>query len=204
MIKSIETEYKGYRFRSRLEARWAVFFDACGVKWEYEPEGFDLGDGLYYLPDFLLHDVWIRNLYKCDLWAEVKGKMTETDAAKIDRFWGRDATEEEMLESQNWCFIYNRIIVLGNIPEGYDDGYLFDWIYRNYGGDSYFFNFGTIDDDNYVALPCVSPEGRFAIVGGDYPKDIDSETTVKAYNIARQVRFEHGESPNTFVRNCFR
>ena len=66
MIKSIETEYRGYRFRSRLEARWAVFFDACGVKWEYEPEGFDLGDGLYYLPDFLLHDVWIRNLYKCD------------------------------------------------------------------------------------------------------------------------------------------
>lgn len=25
-IKAIETEYKGYRFRSRLEARWAVFF----------------------------------------------------------------------------------------------------------------------------------------------------------------------------------
>ena len=35
-LKAIETEYKGYRFRSRLEARWAVFFDACGVKWEYE------------------------------------------------------------------------------------------------------------------------------------------------------------------------
>ena len=31
-IKAIETVYKGYRFRSRLEARWAVFFDACGVK----------------------------------------------------------------------------------------------------------------------------------------------------------------------------
>jgi hypothetical protein len=27
-IKAIETSYKGYRFRSRLEARWAVFFDA--------------------------------------------------------------------------------------------------------------------------------------------------------------------------------
>ena len=26
-IKAIETYYKGYRFRSRLEARWAVFFD---------------------------------------------------------------------------------------------------------------------------------------------------------------------------------
>lgn len=33
MIKPIKTQYKGYRFRSRLEARWAVFFDACGVKW---------------------------------------------------------------------------------------------------------------------------------------------------------------------------
>ena len=43
-IKAIETEYKGYRFRSRLEARWAVFFDALGLKWDYEPEGFDLTD----------------------------------------------------------------------------------------------------------------------------------------------------------------
>lgn len=41
-IKPIETLYKGYRFRSRLEARWAVFFDALGLKWEYEKEGFDL------------------------------------------------------------------------------------------------------------------------------------------------------------------
>lgn len=39
-LKAIETEYKGYRFRSRPEARWAVFFDACGVKWDYEPEGY--------------------------------------------------------------------------------------------------------------------------------------------------------------------
>ena len=44
-IKAIETEYNGYRFRSRLEARWAVFFDAMGIKYEYEPEGFELEDG---------------------------------------------------------------------------------------------------------------------------------------------------------------
>lgn len=43
-IKAIETVYRGYRFRSRLEARWAVFFDALGLEWEYEPEGFDLTD----------------------------------------------------------------------------------------------------------------------------------------------------------------
>lgn len=47
----IQTAYKGYNFRSRLEARWAVFFDHLGVKWEYEPEGFEI-DGQRYLPDF--------------------------------------------------------------------------------------------------------------------------------------------------------
>lgn len=52
MIKAIETVYNGYRFRSRLEARWAVFLDGLGVRWEYEPEGFDLGKAGWYLPDF--------------------------------------------------------------------------------------------------------------------------------------------------------
>ena len=58
-VKAIETVYNGYRFRSRLEARWAVFFDAAGIKYEYEPEGFefyncetDTTDR--YLPDFYL------------------------------------------------------------------------------------------------------------------------------------------------------
>ncbi len=41
-IKAIETDYNGIRFRSRREARWAVFFDAAGIPWEYEPEAYDL------------------------------------------------------------------------------------------------------------------------------------------------------------------
>lgn len=65
-IKAIETKYKGYRFRSRLEARWAVFFDACKIRWEYEKEGYDL-DGLRYLPDFWLPDF--------GMWIEVKPKL---------------------------------------------------------------------------------------------------------------------------------
>lgn len=55
-IKPIETVYNGYRFRSRLEARWAVFFDAACIKYEYESEGFELSDGTRYLPDFYLPD----------------------------------------------------------------------------------------------------------------------------------------------------
>lgn len=53
-IKAIETVYKGYKFRSRLEARWAIFFDSLGIEWEYEPEGYKLNDGRWYLPDFYL------------------------------------------------------------------------------------------------------------------------------------------------------
>jgi len=50
-IHPIQTRYNGYHFRSRLEARWAVYFDTIGLKYDYEPEGFHL-DGLNYLPDF--------------------------------------------------------------------------------------------------------------------------------------------------------
>lgn len=56
-IKPIETYYNGYRFRSRLEARWAVFFDAMGIKYQYEPEGFLLSNNEPYLPDFYLYEV---------------------------------------------------------------------------------------------------------------------------------------------------
>jgi hypothetical protein len=60
-MKVIETVYNGYRFRSRLEARWAVFFDALGIPYEYEKEGYDL-DHVWYLPDFWLpeQDSWIE------------------------------------------------------------------------------------------------------------------------------------------------
>lgn len=39
----IPTMYKGIQFRSRLEARWAVFFDTLGIEWEYEPQGYVVG-----------------------------------------------------------------------------------------------------------------------------------------------------------------
>ena len=77
VIKAIETQYKGYLFRSRLEARWAVFFDALGLVWEYEPDGFDLGVFGWYLPDF-----WLPGL---DCYAEVKPKkFTEKEWNKCN------------------------------------------------------------------------------------------------------------------------
>lgn len=55
ILKAIETIYRGYRFRSRAEARWAVFMDVLHVPWRYEHEGYEL-DGVRYLPDFWLPD----------------------------------------------------------------------------------------------------------------------------------------------------
>lgn len=69
-LQAIETRYKGYRFRSRLEARWAVFFDALSVRWEYEREGYNLGSAGWYLPDFWLPMNW---------WVEVKGQQPTRD-----------------------------------------------------------------------------------------------------------------------------
>ena len=54
-VKPIETLYKGCLFRSRLEARWATFFDALGICWRYEVEGYETPRGMY-LPDFWLPD----------------------------------------------------------------------------------------------------------------------------------------------------
>ena len=53
-MRVLPTEYRGYRFRSRLEARWAVYYDHLGIEWVYEPEGFNLGNDTFYLPDFWL------------------------------------------------------------------------------------------------------------------------------------------------------
>jgi hypothetical protein len=49
-LRAIETLYRGYRFRSRLEARWAAFFHLLGWQAHYEP--FDLNG---WIPDFILH-----------------------------------------------------------------------------------------------------------------------------------------------------
>ncbi len=73
-LKAIETVYNGYRFRSRLEARWAVFFDALGVPFEYEKEGFDLGEAGWYLPDFWLPEQ--------KMWFEVKGSEPTPDESR--------------------------------------------------------------------------------------------------------------------------
>jgi hypothetical protein len=81
-FKAIETRYRGFRFRSRLEARWAVFMDTVGIRWTYEPEGFELGKDGRYLPDFWLPDLrmWMeikpeQPAFNGDAWKKAEGLL---------------------------------------------------------------------------------------------------------------------------------
>ncbi len=53
-IEPKPTQYGNVLFRSRLEARWAVFLDFTEnvLNWEYEPKTFKLRNGWEYTPDF--------------------------------------------------------------------------------------------------------------------------------------------------------
>ena len=81
-IKAIETVYNGYRFRSRLEARWAVFFDVLNVDYEYEKEGFDL-DGKWYLPDFWM--IYADDGFHGSFWLEIKATLPTREEIDLAR-----------------------------------------------------------------------------------------------------------------------
>lgn len=102
-IQSINTYYSGHHFRSRLEARWAHVFNDLGLRWEYEPQGYRVGeDRRPYLPDFLLPDIgW---------WVEVKGSQDRLDMTLL-----ADAVHPTKgLGPDGSC---TNLLILGQIPD---------------------------------------------------------------------------------------
>lgn len=102
-------QYAGIRFRSTLEARWAIFFDHAGIGWEYEPEGFVVS-GRAYRPDFLLD---------CGTWVEVKGDPERLDLdlmlAAAKELPGRhDKWAQEWADGKGGT---PKLLILGSIPE---------------------------------------------------------------------------------------
>lgn len=196
-IKAIETHYNGYRFRSRLEARWAVFFDALGIKYQYEPQGFDM-DGVRYLPDFWLPDM--------GYWVEIKGVTAGPDErAKLALLVLRTKTpgviysggfDSEMRSDAYGFFtwrshfkIVNERAARGNITVRESHESLMDWsiVYDKSGivrpapidGCLWFFQRDE-NNDTFGLLPVMT---------------IDNVTdeVAAAIRAARQARFEHGE-----------
>jgi hypothetical protein len=104
-ISAIPTQYKGYQFRSRLEAKWAVFFDSAGIEWQYEKEGYQK-NGAKYLPDFYFPH------YK--LWVEVKGNVTLQWASMMGEFLSRGCPLPNFDNSLN---VPGGLLLLGDIPD---------------------------------------------------------------------------------------
>lgn len=208
-IKPIETIYNGYRFRSRLEARWAVFFDTLGIQYEYEPEGFKLSDGTICLPDFYLPAF--------DYYVEIKGfsKHLRSDLDKVENF------VHEIKKS---------VAILSEIPYSEEAAgmYWFPVIhycsaYHNYADKCYFlfmYNDGGayIEDGFYighnehwlwhtanVANADVLAYKNIQAIPGEKLNDKDCDIRIafdfskinKALLKSRQARFEHGDKPIT-------
>lgn len=92
-INAIETKYKGYQFRSRLEAKWAAFFDLCEWPWSYEPH--DLNG---WIPDFAIGYqptlVEVKPFYRENEWKEAIEKIAKSGCDDVVVLLGADPTFE--------------------------------------------------------------------------------------------------------------
>ncbi len=216
MIKAIETSYAGCRFRSRLEARWAVFFDQIGIKWEYEPQGYLCSHRLTGWPDEpasefpYLPDFWFPGL---SLYGEVKGSLTHPELTRL-----LDAAASLSSNDGGGCRDSggHDLIVFGNIPPmlsnaepegrlptrlhmhkgnlnasgwaGEPDGCACGHtIAADYGGDPGIYNVGITPDKIARWLTGGSWASMWATWAAYQP-------FAEAYIAARSARFEHGQS----------
>lgn len=175
MIKAIETVYNGYRFRSRLEARWAVFFDTVGIKYEYELQGFDLGDEGRYLPDF-----WLPT-QKC--FVEIKPSSQWFFDWKCHALASQGGGEILYITGNPWLGEYGICM--------YPDG---EYACSEASG-PLAFALGRKDERELW----VANDNRASCLNslddcGKWPLH-NHPLLLKAYTAGRQARFEHGETP---------
>lgn len=89
---AIPTKYDGVQFRSRLEARWAKFFDLVGWRWEYEP--LDLNG---WIPDFALIGARQTTLVEVKPVARFDDLIAEQACEKAEQAVRNSGREDEIL-----------------------------------------------------------------------------------------------------------
>jgi hypothetical protein len=222
-IQAIETPYKGILFRSRLEARWAVFFDALGISWEYEREGYrvshrlTLAEGTFpYLPDF-----WLPGL---GYHVEVKGSLVPDETLRF-----LEAAASLSCNDGGGCHDSggNDIIVLGPVPWQDPDIGPYLWAptcLHMHKGSLYFLPWQPVLD-TFTGDLCQGPRNQYHTYAGDstdvvidnkyIPGGLDNPRALerlavrllegicdddlnfsfeRALLAARSARFEHGQS----------
>lgn len=197
-IQAIETHYAGHRFRSRLEARWAVFLTALSITWQYEPEGFvvprENGNATPYLPDFFLPD--------CGTWIEVKGSDSDLDHQLM-------ADAALYLPGCTTGEHGPRLLLLGPIPEprNGDWGWLGLSPYWDDHNEAFelhdqWWGFGGwaksgrpwVLTETSTCTAYSMPWGEDSWVEPAHDSSVPYPSR-HAYEAARSARFEHGETP---------
>lgn len=195
-IKPIETEYKGYRFRSRLEARWAIFFDALHLQWVYEDEGFQFDRvpvrittdwekiSGKYLPDFYFP--------KLNYYIEIKGRPATNFETLL---W---AALSSITDSKVYLFD-SGMFLPGSSGFDYDAPFCSRFIRGEFSDSPLMWmkcdKCGKIDItfDGWVhyssQCKCYDDVNRKKWGGSNHPD------VVAAYAKALSSRFEHGEHP---------
>lgn len=177
IVSPIPTEYNGDLFRSRLEARWAVYFTHLGLEYIYELEGFKLPDSTKYLPDF-----WFP-MFQC--WAEVKPRILDPHEF------------HKCVQLPEGCLILDSPRPEPDCIRGYY--YTGDPLNHKVTYEAY-----KADENWYRVLLAKSHyKGRLWFLFGETPGDYGVELhsrEINAIRKARQARFEHGERPSIPVR----
>ena len=79
-LQPIKTIFEGIEYRSRLEARWAVFFKRLNFKFEHEPFTVE-NNGLTWTPDFIVYEGFANPFRKPPL-VEIKPVRPNEDYIK--------------------------------------------------------------------------------------------------------------------------
>lgn len=194
-IAAIQTRYAGCHFRSRLEARWAVFFDALNIAWEYEAQGYVLADGTPYLPDF--HLPYLNRQLEWEPGRSPAVRDTAKQAGVHVEVKGDEAALNKPMLRSAGAQLPGGLIVLGPVPAlSHSDCHDWSWPYLNDSGDwtsdlvifgmtvrkrRLCFDFdGNRTDESHWLMPHKCFEG--------------DDDTPRAYRAARSARFEHGHS----------
>lgn len=184
-IKAIQMRYKGHHFRSRTEARWAVFFDAIDFRWEYEPEGYADGKTAY-LPDFL-----VTMPDGAQFFADVKPDDYHISDDDKEQFYRKLSTEKDrrvvLLTGITRYMLYD------SIAPGSSGHELQAVLFQDYEpflrvADMYWIQQCEFDENNgHMYFPH----------DDDAAKKSFGKNYVEAVHAARSARFEFGESGAT-------
>lgn len=205
-IQAIQTWYDHFHFRSRLEARHAVFFNTLGIRYEYEVDTYDLDSYGYYLPDF-----WLPH-YKT--WVEVKGVLpTQKERDKLRAltemtdsygflFSGQievpDMRDYGIEDNNTWSIVFGE-----SSDEKHKQMRLFDDFHRrnktNYAACAYVRGKEIIGGSRwFVCLSCGKPaiyiDGYKCSCGGVSTDYNHVTNLINAYRKARSARFEYEDA----------